>query len=155
MHDKFVFSDGQALGALTSTGVVSENVFDMELDGAAGNVIIEDDQLVGVLNLKFPPNAAQVGGDSGMNIFLRSADNSDMVSSTPVKLGSAFISQAELLAGAIKSIKVTVALTQKFVGIFYDPVSETLTTGNTVDAVWQTEVLTLNDELQKVPAERS
>lgn len=152
MHDKYVFSDAQALGALSSSGVVSANVFDMELDGSGGNTIIEDDQLVGVLNLKFPPNADQVGGASGMNIFLRSADNADMVSSTPVKLGSAFVSEAELKAGAIKSIQVTVALTQKFVGIFYEPVSETITTGNTVDAVWQTAPLTENDELQKVPS---
>ena len=154
MRDKYMFSDAQALGALTSTGVVSTNVFDMELEEAAGNVIIEDDQLVGVLNLTIPANAAQVAGDSGMNIYLRSGDNNDMVTSA-IDLGVVFVSQAELLAGCIKNIKVLKQLTQKFVGVFYDPVSETLTTGNTVDAYWDTEPLTANDSVQKVPAARS
>ncbi len=154
MRDKYMFSDAQALGALTSTGVVSTNVFDMELEEAAGNVIIEDDQLVDVLNLTIPANAGQVAGDSGMNIYLRSGDNNDMVTSA-IDLGVVFVSQAELLAGCIKNIKVLKQLTQKFVGVFYDPVSETLTTGNTVDAYWDTEPLTANDSVQKVPAARS
>ncbi len=153
MRDKFVFSDGQALGALTSTGVVSENVFDMELDSNGGNTIIEDDQLVGVLNIHISKLAGQTAAE-GINIYLRSCDNSDMVTNS-IDLGSAFVSLAELQAGAIANIEVTKALTQKFVGLFYDPASSTLVTGHLVDAAWHTAPLTKNDELQKVPAARS
>ena len=146
----FAFSDAQALGALTNAGVVSTNVFDMELDASGGNIILTDDQLVGTLNLIFPPNANQVGGTEGMVISLRSCDNADMTTS-PVILADLFISAAELLAGCVKTVTVCVPLTQKFVGIFYDPVNTTLTTGNTVDAWFDIAPITVNDSIQKVP----
>ncbi|MCK5611567.1 hypothetical protein KAR91_57380 [Candidatus Pacearchaeota archaeon] len=146
----FNFSDAQALGALTSTGVVSTNVFDMELDGAAGNTIIEDDQLVGVVNITIPPLAGQTAAE-GMNIYLRSGDNSDMVTSA-IDLGSVFVSLAEMIAGCVKNIEIHKELTQKFVGLFYDPANSTLVTGQTVDAHFHIAPLTENDKMQKVPS---
>ncbi len=150
MHDKDVFSKQQNLGALTSTGVVSTNVFDMELEALAGNVIIEDDQLVGVLNINIAKLAGQTA-TAGMYIYLRSCDNANMTSSS-IDLGSVFVSLAELKAGVKKNIEVHVSLTQKFVGLFYDPASDTLVTGQLVDAVWHIAPLTENDSIQKVPA---
>jgi hypothetical protein len=147
----YCFSDAQALGALTSTGVVSTNVFDMELDASGGNTILTNDQLVGILNLIFPANANQVGGTEGMNILLRSCDNANMTSSC-VELATLFISATELTTGCVKTVGVCVPLTQCFVGIFYDPVSTTLTTGNTVDAWFDIAPITVNDSSQKVPS---
>lgn len=149
MHD-IVFSDAQALGALTSTGVVSTNVFDMELDGSGGNTIIEDDQLVGILNITIAPLAAQTAAE-GMTIYLRSGDNSDMTTSA-INLGSVFVSLTELVAGCVKNIEVIKSLTQKFVGLFYDPESSTLITGQLVDAHFSIAPLTENDKIQKVPS---
>jgi len=151
LEGAFMFSNAQALGALTSTGVVSTNVLDMELTKSGGDTILTDDQLVGVCNIVLPPNADQVGGASGMNIYLRSCDNANMTSSC-IDLGSCFVSAAELLAGCVKNIAVCVPLTQKFVGLFYDPASETITTGNTVDAHMTFAPITLNDAIQKVPS---
>ncbi len=150
MHD-LELSNAQALGALTSTGVVSEDVFDMELDGAAGNTIIEDDQLVAILNLTFPPNANQVVA-TGMYVDLLSNDNADMTSGTEVILGTVFVSMAELAAGCVKNIQVIKTLTQKFVGAWYKAHSTTITTGNTVDAHFSIAPLTENDKMQKVPS---
>lgn len=146
----FAFSDAQALGALTNDGVVSANVFDMELDAAGGNTIITDDQLVGTLNLIFPANANQVGGKEGMNIYLRSCDNADMTTSS-IDLAVLWVSKAELTTGCVKNVTVCTPLTQKFVGLFYDPVSTTLTNGNTVDAWFDIAPSTVNDSIQKVP----
>lgn len=147
----FAFSDAQALGALTNAGVVSSNVFDMELDASGGNTIITDDQLVGTLNLIFPANAKQVGGTEGMNIYLRSCDNADMTT-TPVDLAVLWVSATELTTGCVKNVTVCTPLTQKFVGLFYDPVSTTLTNGNTVDAWFDIAPSTVNDSIQKVPS---
>ena len=149
MHD-FQFCDAQALGALTSTGEVSDNVFDMELSKSGGDTIIEDDQLVGDLNIKIPANAAQTAA-SGMNIYLRSCDVADMTTNS-IDLGVVFISTAEMVSGCVKNIQIIKSLTQKFVGLFIDPVSETLITGTTIDAQFNIAPLTENDKLQKVPS---
>ena len=58
MHD-IVFSDAQALTTLDSTGEVSDNVFDMEIDSDS-NAIITNDQVVGVLNITIPALAGQI-----------------------------------------------------------------------------------------------
>lgn len=147
----FAFSDAQALGALTKDGVVSTNVFDMELDASGGNTIITDDQLVGTLNLIFPANANQVGGTEGMNIYLRSCDNADMTTSS-IDLAVLWVSATELTTGCVKNVTVCTPLTQKFVGLFYDPVTTALTNGNTVDAWFDIAPSTVNDSIQKVPS---
>ena len=149
MHD-YSFSDAQALGALTSTGVKSTNVFDMELEKSGGNTIIENDQIVGYLNITIPPLAGQTAAE-GMNIYLRSCDATDMTTGD-IDLGMVFVSLAEMIAGCVKNIQVIKSLTQKYVGLFYDPVSSTLVTGQTVDAHFSIAPLTENGKLQKVPA---
>lgn len=152
MKDKLLeLSDAQALGALTSTGVVSAYVPDMELDASGGSTIIENDQLVCWLNLIFAANSAQVGGTEGMNIYLRSCDNANMTSSS-IDLAMVWVSATELTAGCKRSIKVCHSLTQKFVGLFYDPVSTTLTTGNTVDAWLSDRPISENEDIQKPAA---
>jgi hypothetical protein len=146
----FQFSNAQALGALTSAGVVSTNVFDMELAASGGATILTDDQLVGVVNIVMPGIAVQAGTE-GLNIFLNSCDNADMQTSA-IQLGMCHVSAAEMVTGCVKNIAVCVPLTQKFVGLFYDPVSTTLTTGQTVDAHMSFAPITLNDATQKVPS---
>lgn len=151
MHD-IVFSDAQTLGALDSTGEVSDNVFNMEEESDGGAVIIEDDQLVGVLNITIPPLAGQVAGDEGMDIGILSNDNADMATGVELSLGSAHATQAELVAGCVKNIEVIIPLTQRFVGVWYKATSTTLTTGQLVDAHFSIAPLTENDKLQKVPS---
>jgi hypothetical protein len=146
----FQFSNAQALTALTSTGVVSTNVFDMELAASGGATILTNDQLVGVVNIVIPALATQAATE-GMNIYLRSCDATDMTTDD-IDLGSCFVSMAEMVAGCVKNIQVCVPLTQKYVGLFYDPVSTTLTTGQTVDAHLTYAPITLNDAIQKVPS---
>ena len=151
MHD-FQFSDAQALTTLNSTGVVSDNVFDMELSKSGGDTILTNDQVVGVLNITIPALAGQVAGDEGMTIQLLSNGSADMTTGDEVELGSAHASQAELQAGCVKNIEVTKTLTQKFLGVWYKAHTTTLTTGQTVDAHWSIAPLTENDSIQKVPS---
>lgn len=149
MHD-IVFSDAQVLGALDSTGEVSDNVFDMELTKeSGGETILTDDQLVGVVNITIPPNADQ---DQPLTINLLSNDNADMTTGTEVILGTVNVSAAEMVAGVVKNIEVLVSLTQKFVGLWFEAVSSTLTTGTIVDAHFSIAPLTENDKIQKVPS---
>ena len=61
MLDKFVFSDGQALGALDSTGVVSENIWDLEED------VSTDQQVIGWIN-GIILSTTNTGGANGLII---------------------------------------------------------------------------------------
>ena len=149
MHD-IQFSDAQDLGALNSTGKVSDYVFDMELEKSGGNTILTNDQVVGVLNITIAPLAGQTAAE-GMNIRLRSCDNADMTSSS-IDLGIVFVSMAEMVAGCVKNIQVTKNLTQKFLGVWYHPHTSTLVTGQVIDAHWSIAPLTENDTIQKVPS---
>ena len=151
MHD-IVFSDAQDLTTLSSTGEVSDYVFDMELSKDGGDTILTNDQVVGVLNITIPALSGQVAGDEGMYILLLSNDSADMTTGDEVELGRAFASQAELQAGCVKNIEVTANLTQKFLGVWYKAHTTTLTTGQTVDAHWSIAPLTENDSIQKVPS---
>ena len=150
LEGAFMFSNAQALGALTSTGVVSTNVLDMELAASGGATILTDDQLVGWLNVVIPANANQIVA-TGMYIDIRSSDNADMTTGAIV-LESVFVSMAELVAGCVKSIGICASLTQKFVGLWFRAASTTITTGNTADAHMTFAPITLNDAIQKVPS---
>ena len=150
MHD-IEFSNAQALGAIDSTGEVSDNVFDMELSKSGGDTILTNDQLKAIVNLTFPPNANQIVA-TGLYVDLLSNDNADMTTGDEVILGTVFVSMAELVAGCVKNIEVLATLTQKFVGLWYKAASTTITTGNTVDAHFSIAPLTENDAIQKVPS---
>lgn len=151
MHD-FQFSDAQAFTTLVdSTGIVSTNVFNMELTKLAGDTILTNDQLVGVVNITIPPLATQTAAE-GLDIDLLSNDDDDMTTGTEIKLGTVHVTLLELIAGCVKNIEVTASLTQSFVGLWYKATSTTLDTGQTVDAHFSIAPLTENDKLQKVPS---
>jgi len=151
MREKDIFSDGQALGALNSTGVVCTNPFDMELDGAAGNVILTDDQIEAVLNVAVL-SSTNAAGTQGMDVEIRSSDNNDMTTGAIV-LASLHLTKAEIVAGTRKSIKVLASLTQKFLGVWYKATDTSLDNLTSVDC-WLSAVPdgSPNEDIQKIPS---
>lgn len=150
MRDQQVFSNGQDLSTLDSTGVVSTNVFDMELTGSGGDTIIEDDQVVGwmIFLILATTNTA---GDEGMDIALRGSDNANM-SASPEYFGSIQILQAEIVAGAAYCVKVTKSMTKKFLGAWFKATSTSLDGATTVDCFMHIAAETPNDAIQKLPS---
>lgn len=150
MRDQQVFSNGQDLSTLDSTGVVSTNVFDLELTGSGGDTIIEDDQIVGFMNFEIL-STSNTAGDEGIKIELRGSDNANM-SSSPERLGTIQINQAEIVAGAVFSIRVIKQLATKFLGVFYQAISTSMDGATVVDCYMHTSPVTPNDSIQKLPS---
>jgi hypothetical protein len=154
MRDKWQFSDAQALSTLDSTGVVSSNVFDLELAASGGDTIITDDFIdcwVIVLTTACPSTQA---GAEGMNVRVLANDNADMTTGTEVVLASIDIIATDITTPAGKKfpIRVYKQLTAKFLGVWYRAVSTGLTTGVIVDCWWDIGPRGENDSIQKVPS---
>jgi len=117
MRDLFTFAAAQDLTGVDSTGVVSDNIWDLEADDA-GNATETDSQVVGWLNVLF--RASNAGATEGLWVELRTSDNTD-IDTTHEKLGALFLTDAQLTAAAGKtfSIGVSVAGLKKYVGVWF------------------------------------
>ncbi len=154
MRDKWVFSNAQALGALDSTGEVSDDVFDLELTASGGAAIIEDDFIdcwVDILLTAVPSSQAAT---EGLNIRVLANDNADMTTGTEVVLASIDVINGDIVSPAGKKfpIRVYKQLTAKFLAVWYRAVSTTLTTGVVLDAWVHTAPVGENEDIQKVPS---
>ncbi len=137
MRDTFLFSDGQDLTGLTSTGVVSGNIWDIEQDNASA-VIVTDGMLMGWLNLSF--GASNAGAAEGLWIELRSSDNTN-ITATPKYLVCILLTATELAAmeGKTVSIGFYKAELKRYIGVFYRPDTNSMAgTATPVDA-WFSE----------------
>lgn len=154
MRDKWLFSNAQALGALTSTGVVSTDVFDLELAASGGATIITDDFIDCWVNILTTAVPSSQDGTEGLNIRVLANDNADMTTGTEVVLASIDVINADIITTAGKKfpIRVYKQLTAKFLGVWYRAVSTTMTTGVVVDAWIHTAPVGENDSIQKVPS---
>lgn len=152
MRDKFTFSNAQALGALTSTGVVSEDVDDLELTASGGATIIEDDFIDCWVNVLITAVPGSQAATEGLNIRVLANDNADMTTGTEVVLAQADVILTDIVAGMKIPIRVYKQLTAKFLGVWYRAVSTTLTTGVLVDCWKHTAPVGENEDIQKVPS---
>ena len=155
MRDKEIFSDGQDLStAVAATGVASDNIFDMELDGAAGNEIITNDQIDAFVNVQLL-STTNTGASGGMDVEIRSSDTNDLETSD-IPIAKIHFTASELLTAAMpiqKSIKVLATLSQKFFGVWYMPITTNLT-GETIVDAWISAVPdgSPNEGIQKIPS---
>ncbi len=132
MRDRFPFSDGQDLNALSSTGVVSGNIWDLEEDASV------DQQLTGYLNVSFADS--NDGATQGMYIEFRTSDNIDIDTSHEV-LAIMFLTDAELTAaaGITFSVGFEKANLKKYAGVFYRPHTTSLASAETLVDAWFSE----------------
>lgn len=130
MTDKFVFSNGQALSTLNSTGVVSSNIWDLEEDS------VTDGQVMGWIN-GIILSSTNAGGAEGLVIQMRSSDNTNM-SATPLYLGGIRLTQAEIVTGHRFSFGINKMVLKKYVSIWYNAFSSSLDNATGVDC-WFSE----------------
>jgi hypothetical protein len=162
MRDKFIFSDSQALGTLDTTGVVSTNIFDLEVAASGGAAIITDDQIEGYLNILITAAPTTQTGAEGMFVDLRTDDTSTLAFGAAVYptdatadehiLGMIHIKEDDMRAGKKWSIKVLHSKMGKYLGVWYRAASTGLATGVTVDAWLSDQPVSENEDIQKVPS---
>ena len=130
MHDKFEFSNGQALSTLSSTGVISDYYWDLE-------DYVSTDQLVfGWINgiILSSTNAAA----ALLWIEARSADNTNL-STTPLWHGAIKLTQAEIVAGHRFSFGVYAPVCERYFGLWYRADDTSLDNATAVDAWFSLE----------------
>lgn len=130
MTDNFKFSNGQALGTLNSTGVVSTNIWDLEED------VSVDQQVLGWIN-GIILSSTNTGNTQGMDIELRTSDNTNM-STTPLYLGGIHLTLEETITGHRFCFGVCKANLEKYLGIWYKATNTSLDGATSVDC-WFSE----------------
>jgi hypothetical protein len=137
MLERFVFSDGQALGTLDSTGVVSSNVWDLETYAVA------DGQVMGWVNVVIL-STTNTAGDEGLNIAVLT-DAAAALTTAPKQIGGIILVQSEILAaaaGIVYSIGIKRDICEQYLGVWYKAVSTSLNLLTSVDAWFSDQPLT-------------
>lgn len=145
MRDKFIFSNGQDLGSLNSTGVKSTDWWDLEEDASV------DQYLEGWIHFIIL-TCTQTSGDSGLEILLATSDNTDLTTSAQWLAGLK-LTEAELVAGNEFCFGFAKGNLKTYVGMWYQAVNESLDGATTIDAYFALGPLTSpGNEIQKRPS---
>lgn len=134
MHDKFMFSDAQALSTLDGTGVKSTDIYDMEYD-AEGNLITTDGYVHCWLNVILT-SIASTAADEGM--YIKLVESAAVALTSPRYLGVIQLLETEMVTGNMYSIGVCKQLTLRYVGVWYMAHTTPLDGANAVEA-WISE----------------
>lgn len=148
MHEKHMFSNGQALATLDSTGVKSTDIWDLET--TAGAVTIQTDlMLYGWINFIILSTTNATG--DGLTVQLRTSDSTNL-STTPQYLGAIIIMKAEIVAGNKFSFGVCKHKLKRYVGMWYLTTTD-LTGATGVDCFFSESPITSPSDvgLQKRP----
>lgn len=149
MRDKtLLLSDAQARVNPDSTGTVSSNVPDLEQDSGA-NVILTDDQIEGFMNVVLTAVAFTSGGDEGISLQVRNADNSNLSTGAEI-IGQLDVPLADIVAGKKFSVPFRRDVAERYAGGWLAAKSTTYTGTITVDAEFSDQPNTENESLQKV-----
>lgn len=130
MIDKFQFSDAQTVTDVSSTGEVSEHIWDIEEDASV------DQQIHGWLNVHVV-SAVISGLTQGMEIQFRTSSAAAMATSQKY-LGVIRLNPAEVAAGKRYCIGVNRAKLEMYVGLWYLAIN-TQNTGAMVFEAWFSE----------------
>ncbi len=130
MFDKFVFSNGQALATLNSTGVVSENFWDLEEN------VVADQQVMGWVN-GIILSSTNANGNEGLWIEVRLSDNTD-IDTTPMTIGARRLLQGEITAGFEFSIGFYAAgINKRYMGLWFRADTTSLDGATAIDAQFE------------------
>lgn len=130
MFDNFMFSNGQDLAALASSGIKSTDWWNLE-EGVAA-----DQQILGWINgIILASN--NTGAAEGLSIMLRSSDSTDL-DTTPFYCGGTRLTKAEIATGHRFSFGVYKSKLKKYTGIWYNAFQNSLNGATTVDC-WFSE----------------
>lgn len=146
VNEEYKFSDNQDLTTLDSTGVVSDETWDLE-EIHSGSVV--DDQVMGWIIVTLMEDTSVTDGDEGMVVEARVAAAEALASGYEI-VGARSILQAECVAGTRIAIPIYCDVAQKELGLWYRAVSTSFTGTIYVDADFSTEKVVENEAIQRV-----
>jgi len=149
---KFLFSDNQDFANTTSTGEVSDKVYDMEtLDGTVAN--FTDDQGIGYVNVTFGtvPAQATIVGTQGLMISVLT-DSAAALATLPETCGAISILPSKIVAGAQFSIPFRMDILQKYLGVWVKAVSTSFVGTIYADIEISDHPVGENEGIQKMPS---
>lgn len=156
MREKFIFSDAQDLSSLDSTGVVSDNIWDLEEDVAT------DGQVEGWINILVTAADPTLAGTEGVWFELRTEDETNLdwdsaaagqigSDSDQHMLGAILLRANQLVAGNQFCFGVHRANLGKYMGMWYRAASTSVNDTCNVD-VWFSQQPVSELGIQKRPS---
>jgi hypothetical protein len=153
MRDEvLVLSNSQTYSGLDSTGAVTDNVKDMEVDSAA-NALLTDGQLgcfANVIIISAPAQATIVGTE-GVEFQIRTAAAAALTSLYEI-CGAISLLPSKIVTGAKFAVPCRMDVLQKFIGGWVKAVSTSVVGDIIVDIELSSEPISENESLQKVVA---
>lgn len=142
------FANGQVLAGLDSTGVVSENQYDLE---DINDITVADDQAIGgvMVTILSAPAQATIVGTEGMEIQVRTAAGGALTSLYEI-LGAISVLPARVVTGAQFFVPIYSDKCQAKLGCWFKAISTSFVGNISVDADFQKEPVCKNESLQRV-----
>ena len=131
MHDKFVFSDAQALSTLDSMGVVSSNVWDLETKDGTVAMGQTDFMVYGWVNFIITASTNTTGNNFRITLV---SSSTAACTGTLEYLGGVELMIPEIITGYTGSFGVCRAHCEQYLGIWYK--AATTLTGATGIECW-------------------
>lgn len=145
-----LLSDNQDFANTTSTGEVTDNVYDVETSNGS-LAVLTDDQIVGFMNVTLitVPAQATIVGTEGLVIEARTAAAAALTSLYEV-IGGISILPAKIVAGAKFSVPCRFDVLQKYVGGWVRAVNTAVVGTIYADIEFSDLPISENESLQKV-----
>lgn len=149
----YVLSDNQDFANTTSTGEVTDNVMNLELDASAGNTILTDDQGLGwmIVTLGTVPAQATIVGTEGLVIEVRT-DAAAALTTLPEICGCISVIPSKIVAGAKFSVPFKMDVMQAFIGGWLRAKSTSFVGTIYADISFSDQPLGENAKIQKMPS---
>ena len=150
MRENMLLSDNQDFANTTSTGEVTDNVFDVEVDDAAV-ALIADDQGIGYMNITInaAPAQATIAATEGL-VFEVRTDSAAALTTLPEICGAISVLPSKLVAGAKFSVPFRMDVLQKYLGGWVRDYSTDVVGTIYADIHFSDTPISPNETIQKV-----
>ena len=148
MRDKFIFSDGQSFDDEDSTGTISDNIWDLEED------VVADQMIEGYLNGIILTYGYTSGGTEGLIVSLRTDDAVGLATARSSSAGYDTICSKHILlqyieAGYAFSVPFICDITKKYLGAWVAAASTQFATTVLTFDLWFENTPISQSRLQK------
>jgi len=152
MRENLVLSDNQDFASVNSTGVVTDNVHNVEANSAAV-ALIADDQGIGYMNvtLNTVPAQSTIVATQGV-VFEVRTDSAAALTTLPEICGAISVIPSKIVAGAKFSVPFRMDVLQTFIGGWVRAYNTAVTGTIYADIHFADTPISPNESLQKVPA---
>lgn len=147
-----LLSDNQDFTDLTSTGEVTDNVFNLE-EKSSGSALLTDDQGIGYMNVTLltVPAQATIAGTQGV-VFSVLTDSAAALTTLPEICGSVSLIPSKIVAGLKFSVPFRMDIMQTYIGGWVKAFDTAVVGTIYADIEFSNTPVSANDALQKSTA---